>query len=82
MGTSQKLRHRAHFPPLLLLVASSSSLGFIMSSEDRPGSPALPVSAAGPNNEKQRKTPNITLGNEAAGEEEQFFKKGRGSSGS
>lgn len=30
-----------------------------------------------PNNEKQRKTPNITLGDEAAGEEEQFFKKAK-----
>lgn len=67
-GTSaQNLQHPAHFPLLHLLMAFSSSLGFIKSSEERPGPPGLPVSAAGPSNEKQHKTPNNTSGNEAAG---------------
>jgi len=75
--SSQKLQRRVHFPPLLLLVASNSSLGFILSSEERPGSPVLPVSAPGPSDEKQPKTPNTTLGNEAVGGEEQFFKRAK-----
>lgn len=81
--SSRKLQRRVRFPPLLLLVTSNSSLGFIMSSEERPGSlfrrevPVLPVSAAGPSDEKQPKTPNTTLGNEAVGGEEQFFKRAK-----
>lgn len=71
----QNLQHVLPFPLLLLQVALIHSLGFLTSSEERPESPVLPVSAAQTNNEMQHKPPNTAFRNEAAEERSNSLKR-------
>ena len=58
-----------HTPPWLLQVVCPGSLGFVTSSEQRPGSQASQTMKYKP------KPPNMTFGNEAAGECSNAFNK-------